>query len=199
MVINYGGKWAKSIVFTASLVPFAWLAYAVLTNRAGANPVEFATHGTGEWALRFLLFSLAITPLRKLISLPDLIKFRKMLGLYAFFYATVHFLIWLILDKSFDLAGMLADTVKRPFITAGMAALVVMIPLAITSTTGWIRRLGKRWRILHRLVYFSAVAAVVHFYWLVKSDVREPLFYAALLGVLFLFRLPYMANLRLIR
>ena len=198
-------RWVKPLVWLLCLAPFVWLAARVsvvfglippetlggILSRGVpiANPLEYITHFTGDWTLRFLVFTLAVTPLRKLLRLPDLIRFRRMLGLFAFFYGCCHFLTWLWLDKLFDLTEMWKDVGKRPFITVGFTALVLMLPLAITSTAGWIRRLGgKRWRALHRLVYVSAVAGVVHYYWLVKSDVRLPLFYGALVGVLLLYR-----------
>ena len=135
------------------------------------------------------MFTLAVTPLRKVLGLPDLIRFRRMIGLYAFFYGTLHFITYIWLDKFFDLADMLKDVAKRPFITAGFTAFVLMIPLALTSTTGWIRRLGgKRWQMLHRLIYFSGIAAVVHYYWLVKSDIRLPVMYGVFVGVLLVYR-----------
>ncbi len=190
MTFNLRNRWLKAIVFTACLLPAALLTYQVFTGTAGPNPVETVTHGTGDWALRLLLISLSVTPLRRFLKLPDLIRFRRMLGLFAFFYGCLHLTIWLGLDKAFDLREMMADVVKRPFITAGMTALVLMGPLAVTSTAGWIRRLGgRRWRRLHKLVYFSAIAAVIHYYWLVKSDVREPVFYGSILLLLLLARL----------
>jgi sulfoxide reductase heme-binding subunit YedZ len=151
----------------------------------GANPIEFITHRTGDWTLRFLFITLAVTPLRKLLGVPDLIRFRRMLGLFAFFYGSMHLMTYLWLDKFFDLAGILDDVGKRRFIMAGFTGFVLMVPLAVTSTSGWIRRLGgKRWQLLHRLVYVAAVAGVVHYYWLVKSDVRLPLLYGLILAVL---------------
>jgi len=132
---------------------------------------------------------LAVTPLRKLLALPDLIRFRRMIGLYAFFYGILHFTTYIWLDKFFDLADMWKDIAKRPFITAGFAAFVTMLPLAITSTAGWIRRMGgKRWQQLHRLVYFSGIAGVTHYLWLVKSDIRLPVMYGVFVGVLLLYR-----------
>jgi sulfoxide reductase heme-binding subunit YedZ len=175
----------KAAIFLLALVPLVWLA----THPLGANPVETITHATGDWTLRFLVFTLAVTPLRKLLGLPELIRFRRMLGLFAFFYGTLHFLTYLWLDKFFDGAEMIADIAKRPFISAGFTGFVLLVPLALTSTAGWIRRLGgKRWRMLHRLIYVSAVAGVVHYYWLVKSDVRWPLFYGAVIAGLLLWR-----------
>jgi methionine sulfoxide reductase heme-binding subunit len=155
-----------------------------------ANPIEFITHTTGDWTLRFLVITLAITPLRRILRLPQLIRFRRMLGLFAFFYACLHFSTWVGLDKFFDWTEMWRDVQKRRFITLGFTGFVLMIPLAITSTAGWIRRLGgKRWQILHRAIYFSAIAGVIHYYWLVKSDVRKPLEYALMVGVLLAWRL----------
>jgi len=183
-------KWTKVVVFLLCLVPFFSLVDRALHNRLGANPVEFLQHATGDWILRFLVFTLAITPLRKLLNLPDLIRFRRMLGLFAFFYACLHFLTYLGPDQSFNLSAMWKDVAKRPFITVGFLGFVLLIPLALTSTTGWIRRLGgKRWQMLHRAIYISAIAGVIHYYWLVKSDVRKPLFYGALVAILLLWRL----------
>jgi len=171
-------KWTKVVVFLLCLIPFFSLVDRALHNRLGANPVEFLQHATGDWILRFLVFTLAITPLRKLLNLPDLIRFRRMLGLFAFSYACLHFLTYLGPDQSFNLSAMWKDVAKRPFITVGFLGFILLIPLALTSTTGWIRRLGgKRWQMLHRAIYISAIAGVVHYYWLVKSDVRKPLFY----------------------
>ena len=158
-------KWTKVAVFLLCLIPFLELLNRALHNRLGANPVEFLQHATGDWILRFLVFTLAITPLRKLFNLPDLIRFRRMLGLFAFFYACLHFLTYVGPDQSFDLSAMWKDIAKRPFITVGFTAFVLLISLAITSTTGWIRRLGgKRWQMLHRAIYVSAVLGVVHYY-----------------------------------
>src|SRR4029077_14994599 len=150
----------------------------------------FVEHWTGDWTLRFLIFTLAVTPLRKILKLPQLIRFRRMLGLFAFFYACLHFTTWLWLDRYFNWPEMLKDIGKRPFITVGFTGFVLMIPLAITSTGGLIRRLrGRRWQMLHRAIYLSAIAGVIHYYWLVKSDVRKPLQYAAMVGMLLAWRL----------
>ena len=155
----------------------------------GANPIEKITHKTGTWALRFLLITLSITPLRKLLHIPALIRFRRMFGLFAFFYACLHFITYIWLDKFFHLHEMLADIAKRKFITVGFAAFVLLIPLAITSTAGWIRRLGgKQWQALHRLIYISAIFGVIHYLWLVKADIREPLKYGAALALLLGYR-----------
>jgi len=180
----------KVAVFLAALLPLAWLVWKALHNDLGANPVEFITHATGDWALIFLLSSLAITPLRKLTKFPDLIRFRRMLGLYAFFYASLHLLIFAGLDHHFNWAEVVPDVYKRPFVTAGFTAWLLMLPLALTSTTWSIRKLGgKNWQRLHWLVYFSAIAAVVHYWWLVKKDITDPLIYAVILGVLLGFRI----------
>lgn len=189
----------KVVVFLACLGPLAYLLWGFFGRTPfdmttwgaglGANPIENITHTTGDWTLWFLLITLAITPVRKLLRLPSLIKFRRMLGLFAFFYGCLHFLTYVWLDKFFNLNEMLADIAKRKFITIGLTALVLMVPLAITSTSGWIRRLGgKRWQALHRLIYFSAIAGVIHYLWLVKADLRKPLQDAAILGVLLGFR-----------
>ncbi len=180
---------AKVLASLVLLAPAVWIARAVLTNNAGPNPVEYLTHGTGDWALRILLLTLAMTPLRMLTGSAKPIRFRRMLGLFAFFYAVLHFTTYLWLDKVFDAKEIWADIYKRPFITAGFTALVLLVPLALTSTKGMIRRLGgKRWQFLHRLIYVSAAAAVVHYWWLVKSDIRLPLLYAVILLILLSFR-----------
>ncbi len=182
-------KWTKVVVFLFSLIPFVALLDRILHNRLGANPVEFIQHATGDWTLRFLIFTLCITPFRKLFKLPDLIRFRRMLGLFAFFYVCLHFLTYLGPDQSFDVSAMWKDVAKRPFITVGFLGFVLLIPLALTSTAGWIRRLGgKRWQLLHRAIYITAVAGVIHYYWLVKSDVRKPLFYGSLVAILLIWR-----------
>jgi sulfoxide reductase heme-binding subunit YedZ len=183
-------KWTKVAVFLSCLIPFGDLVWRIIKSELGANPVEFLQHATGDWTLRFLVFTLCITPFRKLLNLPDLIRFRRMLGLFAFFYVGLHFLTYLGPDQAFDLAAMWKDVAKRPFITVGFAAFVSLIPLAVTSTAGWIRRIGgKRWQMLHRLIYFAAVCGVIHYYWLVKSDVRKPLLYGALVAILLAWRL----------
>ena len=182
-------RWIKAAVFLLCLAPAAWLVMRGLQQELGANPIEFITHATGEWSLRLLVATLAVTPLRKLTGISSLIRLRRMLGLFAFFYAGLHFLTYLWLDKFFDVREIVLDIGKRPFITAGFAAFAVLAPLAITSTAGWIRRLGgRRWRALHRLVYLSAAAGVAHYYWLVKSDVRGPLAYGAIVAVLLGYR-----------
>jgi methionine sulfoxide reductase heme-binding subunit len=183
-------KWSKPAVFLICLLPLAILGWRALHHDLTANPIEFITHATGDWTLRFLIFTLCITPFRKILHLPELIRFRRMLGLFAFFYACLHFTTYIWLDKFFDLSEMWKDIAKRKFITVGFAAFLLLIPLAITSTAGWVRRLGgKRWQLLHRLIYFSAVLGVIHYYWLVKSAVIKPLFYGAMVGLLLLWRL----------
>src|ERR1700730_31063 len=184
-----GNKWTKVVVFMACLGPVGVFAVRAFSQNLTANPVEYIQHLTGDWTLRFLIFTLTITPLRKLLKLPELIRFRRMLGLFAFFYVCLHFLTYIGPDQSFDLAAMWKDVEKRRYITVGFLAFVLLIPLAITSTAGWIRRLGgKRWQALHRAIYLSAICGVVHYYWLVKSDVRKPLFYGALVAVLLIWR-----------
>ncbi|HEY4813458.1 MAG TPA: protein-methionine-sulfoxide reductase heme-binding subunit MsrQ, partial [Chthoniobacterales bacterium] len=166
-------KWTKVPVFLICLAPLATLIWRALTGRLGANPVEFLQHATGLWTLRFLILTLTITPLRKLLKLPELIRFRRMLGLFAFFYVCLHFLTYIGPDQSFNLAAMWKDVEKRRYITVGFVGFLLLIPLAITSTAGWIRRLGgKRWQTLHRSIYIAAICGVIHYYWLVKSDVR---------------------------
>jgi len=182
-------KWTKVVVFLGSSIPFVLLSWGLLRGDLGINPVETLQHTTGDWTLRFLIFTLAITPLRKTFKLPELIRYRRMLGLFAFFYVVLHFLTYLGPDQSFNFSGMWDDVAKRKFVTVGFAAFVLLIPLAATSTAGMIRRLGgKRWQALHRLIYICAILGVIHYYWLVKSDVRKPLFYGALVGILLLWR-----------
>lgn len=183
-------KWTKVAVFFLCLIPLGTLVWRGFHNGLGANPVEFIQLTTGDWTLRFLVMTLCITPFRKLLNLPDLIRFRRMLGLFAFSYLCIHFLTYLVLDQSLDPSAIWKDVAKRPFITVGFLGFLLLLPLAITSTAGWIRRLGgKRWQALHRAIYFAAVCGVIHYYWKVKSDVRMPLFYGALVGILLLWRL----------
>ncbi|HYL93877.1 MAG TPA: protein-methionine-sulfoxide reductase heme-binding subunit MsrQ [Alphaproteobacteria bacterium] len=180
----------KAVAFLLSLGPVSVLIWKWFHDLLGANPIDVITRTTGRWTLTFLLITLGVTPLRKLAGLPWLIRFRRMFGLYAFFYGSLHLMTFLWLDKFFDLHDILHDIAKRRFITAGMTAWALILPLALTSTTGWIRRMGgKRWQKLHRLIYFSAAAGVIHFIWLVKADLRRPLTYGAILGILMLYRL----------
>lgn len=190
-------RWTKAAVFLLCLGPLAALGWRALYNNLTANPIEFITHSTGDWTLRFLALALAITPLRKTFSLPELIRFRRMLGLFAFFYACLHFTTYIWLDKFFDVHEMVKDVAKRPFITVGFSAFVLLIPLAMTSTAGWIRRLGgRRWQMLHRAIYVSAVCGVIHYYWQVKSAVIRPLAYAAVIGLLLAWRLGHWVRQR---
>jgi methionine sulfoxide reductase heme-binding subunit len=175
----------KPAVFAASLGPLGVLVFGAFTGGLGANPIEAITHGTGDWTLRFLLLTLAVTPLRTLTRWNPLVRFRRMLGLFAFFYASLHLLTYVWLDKFFSWREIARDIPRRPFITMGFLAFVVLVPLAATSTAGMIRRMGGRaWRRLHRLVYLSAIAGVVHYWWLVKADVSRPRLYAMALAVL---------------
>lgn len=179
----------KSAVFVVSLLPFIYLVYALLSNNLGANPVDALTDYTGTITMRFLLVSLSLTPLRWLLKKSWPLRLRRMLGLYAFFYASVHFLIYALLDQQLDLAAIGADIAERPYVLAGTIALLLLLPLAVTSTRGWVRRLGKRWQLLHRSVYLAATAAVVHYVWLAKGDLIEPFVYLAVLFVLLAWRL----------
>lgn len=175
----------KAIVWVVALLPAARLAFLILTGGdLTPNPIEYITHQTGWYALLILLVSLAVTPARRLTGWHALIKFRRLLGLLGFFYVALHFATWFVFDKFFDVVEMGKDVAKRPYITVGMAGLLMLIPLAVTSTTGWIRRLGRRWQRLHRLAYVVPVAGVLHFWWLVKSDIREPLAFGAATAVL---------------
>lgn len=182
-------KWTKVLLFLVCLTPALHLGWRYYKQDLTANPVEYITHFTGDWAIRFILITLAVTPLRGLFNEPQLTRFRRMLGLFAFFYGMTHLMTWSWIDKFFDWNEMFKDVLKRRFITIGMTALLLMAPLAVTSTAGWVRRLGfKRWQRLHRLIYFSALAAVIHYAWLVKSDERLPLMYGAILTVLMSYR-----------
>ncbi len=181
-------KLAKVALFLAALLPLGHLGWKAYNGMLGANPIEVLTHSTGDWTLIFLTLTIAITPLRRLTAQHCLIRFRRMLGLFAFFYACLHFTTYIWLDKFFDVHDMVKDIGKRPFITLGFTAFVLLIPLAITSTQRMIRRLGRRWGTLHRLIYISAVAGIVHYWWSVKADIRKPEYYAAAITVLLGFR-----------
>ena len=177
----------KTLVFVACSLPLAWLVARAfdLGDTLGANPIEMIQDTLGQWGLRLLVITLAITPLRDWFDASWLVPLRRMLGLFAFSYVLLHFLTWLVLDQGLYFAGIFEDIAKRPFITIGFLALVLLVPLAVTSTNGMIRRLGgKRWKRLHRLIYPISLLAVWHYYWQVKADVREPLIYAAIVGVL---------------
>ena len=180
----------KVLVFLLCVGPAAVLTWKGFHDgQLGANPIDVITRTTGKWTLTFLLITLSITPLRKSVRMPWLIRFRRMLGLFAFTYGTLHLMTYVWLDKFFDVHEMVHDILKRRFITAGLTAWLLMLPLALTSTKGWIRRLGgKRWQMLHRLIYFSATAGVIHFIWLVKADLRRPLTYGAILAGLLAYR-----------
>src|SRR6202165_1199979 len=183
-------KWSKPAVFLLCLLPLAALGWDALHGQLTANPIEYITHATGDWTLRFLVITLCVAPFLKILHLPKLIRFRRMLGLFAFFYACLHFTTYIWLDKFFDLSEMWKDVAKRKYITVGFTAFLLLIPLAITSTAGWIRRLGgKRWQMLTRLIYFSAAVGVIHYYWLVKSAVIKPLIYGSIVALLLLWRL----------
>lgn len=179
----------KPLLFVLCLLPLGQLAWGVIYDQLGANPIEVFTRSTGEWTLRFLLVTLTVTPLRQLTGANWLIKLRRMLGLFAFFYALVHLTSYLWLDQFFDWGEILRDIIKRPFITVGMTAFLLMLPLAFTSTNRMMRRLGGHWRRLHRLIYLLAPLALLHYFWLVKADIRLPVIYALLLGVLLGYRL----------
>ena len=180
--------YAKPVAHLLSLLPLAFLLWAALNNGLGANPVERLTHETGEWTLRFLLITLSMTPLRQWTGQASLIRFRRLLGLYTFFYLSCHFMIWVIADHSLDVTAMVEDIIKRPYITLGFSALLLMLPLAITSNQAMIRRLGKKWKSLHQLVYLILLLGVLHFMWLVKADYLEPTIYAIIAVVLLLHR-----------
>jgi len=174
----------KPVLFVFSLLPFTYLVYGALTDGLGVNPVETLTHETGEWGLRFLLITLAISPLRRLFGIAWLTKLRRMLGLFAFFYASMHFLTYIWLDQFFDFAEILRDIPKRPFITIGFVAFILLIPLAITSTKKMQQRLKRNWKRLHQLVYVIPMLVVVHFIWSLKADYSEPFFYTLIFLVL---------------
>lgn len=182
-------KWAKVVIFAICFVPAPLLVWHMFMDvPPPPNPIEFITHWLGDWTIRFICITLAITPVREILRLPQLIRFRRMMGLYAFFYGSLHFATWIV-DK-FSLTDMAQDVVKRPYITVGFAAYILMIPLAMTSTKDMVRRIGfKKWQVLHRLIYATAILGVIHYYWLVKSDVRRPLRYGAVVAVLLLWRI----------
>ena len=181
--------WLKPLVFILCSIPAGQLGYQAYTGDLGVNPIETITRFTGSWALIFLLGSLAVTPLRRITGWNDLVKLRRMIGLFAFFYASLHFATFIGLDHFFDFRAIGNDIVKRPYVTAGFIAFVILVPLALTSNAAMIRRLGKRWQRLHRWVYVAAIAAVIHFYWLVKADISRPAQYGAVLALLLGYRL----------
>ncbi len=179
----------KAVVAAAALYPAAALLSGYFTNDLSANPIDYITDHTGDAALACLVTTLTVTPLRRLTGWNDLIRLRRMLGLFAFFYASLHLLTWVVIDQFFDVQTMVEDIFERPFITIGMTTFLLLLPLAITSTSGMIRRLGRRWQQLHRLAYVAALTAVIHFWWGVKADIREPRLWALALTALFGFRL----------
>jgi sulfoxide reductase heme-binding subunit YedZ len=182
-------KYLKPFVFLACLIPLGRLGWKALNAGLGANPIQVITWSTGTWTLVFLIVTLAITPVRKVTKQYWLIQFRRMFGLFAFFYVCLHFLTYIWLDQFFDLQSITKDIAKRPFITVGFTAFILLIPLALTSTQASIRRLGKRWTRIHRLIYVTAVLGVIHYIWLVKKDIRKPVIYAAILSVLLGYRI----------
>jgi sulfoxide reductase heme-binding subunit YedZ len=185
-----GARLIKPLIFAASLGPLAYLSLGAVRGSLGANPIETITRSTGTWTLRFMLLALAVTPLRRLSGWNEIVRVRRMLGLFAFFYGSLHLVTYVWLDQFFDWTAMAKDVAKRPFITAGFSAYVLLVPLALTSTAGMIRLLGGRaWRRLHRLAYAAAALGVVHYWWLVKADIRPPRNYAVVLGALLLVRL----------
>ena len=181
-------KVVKPLIFLICLIPLISLIWNAFQGHLGANPIEKVTHITGEWALRFLLLTLSVTPARKLLGWHFLLRLRRMVGLYAFFYACLHFLTYMVLDQFFDFDEIIKDILKRPYITVGVAAFVLLIPLAVTSTNTMMKRLGRRWKSLHQLIYVIGVLAILHFLWLVKADNLEPLVYACILLALFMAR-----------
>jgi len=187
----------KPVAFLVALQPAGWLLYNAFWGDLDVNPVETITNHTGIWCLRFIGITLALTPLRWLTGFNPLALFRRMAGLFAFFYGTLHFMTYFVLDHSLQFDGVWEDVVKRPYITAGFTAFVLMIPLAITSTQGWIRRMGgKKWNLLHRLVYLTAIGGALHYFWKVKLDTTSPIYYAAIFGVLLAARLWQAASKR---
>jgi len=198
----------KPIAFVAALGPVAWLVWAGLTGNLSVDPLADLTNETGLWTLRFICITLAVTPVRRLTGWNELIRFRRMIGLFAFFYGSLHFLIYVIADRFAGLdfpdgfvawstvmnlaKSVASDVYKRPFITIGFTTLMLLLPLAVTSTAGWIRRLGgKQWQTLHRLIYVAGITAILHYWWLVKADVTSPQRYAIVIGVLLVFRLAW--------
>jgi sulfoxide reductase heme-binding subunit YedZ len=179
------GRVIKPSIFALCLLPLAVVAWRWASDSLGANPIEATTRTFGDWALRLLLVTLAVTPVRRLSGIAGMMRLRRMLGLFAFFYAVLHVLSYVVLDQFFDWAAIGADIAKRRYITAGMLAFLLLVPLAVTSTAGWVKRLGaKAWQRLHRLIYPAAAIACLHFFWMVKADHREPLAYALILTAL---------------
>ena len=193
-MLNPGSRqlwWAKRILFGLALLPLLWLVWLGMHDRLTANPIEFITRATGDWTLYFLCFTLAITPLRRLTGQNGLLRLRRMLGLFTFFYASLHFLTFLWFDHFFDLTEMVRDVLKRPFIAMGFSAFVLLVPLAATSNDAMVRKLGRRWMLLHRLIYLIAVLSILHFWWMRagKNNFAEPLIMGAVVAVLLALRL----------
>ena len=185
-------RYAKPLLFLLCSLPLAWLAvraFGIAGAGLGANPVDELQDQLGQWGLRLLLATLCVTPLASTVRIPWLMSLRRMLGLFSFTYVVLHFTNWLVLDRWFDGGAIVEDIAKRPYVTVGFAALLMLLPLAITSTNGWMRRLGRRWHRLHRLVYPAAILGCLHYWWQVKADWREPLLYSAVLAVLLTWRL----------
>ncbi|WP_110171621.1 sulfite oxidase heme-binding subunit YedZ [Luteitalea pratensis] len=183
---------AKPIIWLLCLTPLAWLVYRVVSGRLSANPIDDITDFTGQWSLRLLLVSLSVTPIRRLAGWNGIIQWRRLLGLFTFFYVCLHLSTYVVLDQFFDPTSIVADIAKRRYITVGLTGFLILLPLAITSTTGWIRRLGRRWQRLHRFVYLAAVCGVIHLLWIVKGDdLREPALYGSILAVLMAIRAYY--------
>ncbi len=189
MLTPQSGKKIKPVLFILLLVPLAMLAYRFYSEGFGANPIETINRYTGDWALRILLITLAFSPLIRITRWNNIIQYRRMVGLFAFFYVCVHLSSYIVLDQFFDFSEIIDDVFKRPFITAGFSAFLLLIPLAVTSTNKMVERLQYRWIQLHRLVYLIAMLAVLHFWWMVKVDTREPMIYAIILAILLGFRL----------
>ena len=183
-----------ALAVAVACLPLARLAVGALHDTLGANPIETIEHATGDWGLRLLLASLAVTPLRRLAGWSWLAPWRRTLGLLAFAYLCLHFLAWSVLDLGLDPSALLDDVAKRPYVTVGFASFLALLPLAVTSTRGWMRRLGRRWVVLHRAAYVAAIGGVVHYAWLVKADLRPPLAYGALLALLLVARWPRRAS-----
>ena len=184
-------RYIKPVVFILCLLPLVMLLWNGFTHGLGANPVEKITHRTGDWSLRFLLITLSVTPLRKMFGWNRLLRLRRMLGLFAFFYVCLHFATYLVFDHFFDIHEIIKDIIKRPYITVGFTGFVLLIPLAVTSTNNMRKRLGKRWQQLHQLVYVIAVCGILHYLWLVKADILKPMIHAAILLALLIVRAVY--------
>lgn len=189
MFASISVRHVKPVLFVICLIPLVIYTFLFFSGELGANPIEAITRRMGDWALRFLLITLAISPLIRLTGWNSLVKYRRMLGLFVFFYVCVHLSLYITLDKFFDFAEILDDVIKRPFITAGFSAFILLIPLAVTSSNKMIERLQYRWIQLHRLIYIIGIIAVLHFWWMVKIDTREPAIYAAILAALLGFRI----------